>query len=483
MDITERKRLEEELAVAKAAAESANRAKSAFLANMSHEIRTPMNAILGFSTLLLRDGGITGQPRQNLETIQRSGEHLLGLINDILEMSKIEAGRVELRAGAFDLHALLGDLERMFRQRAEERGLEFVIERAGGLPRDVHGDEARLRQVFINLIGNAVKFTERGSVTVRVAVEQRLAAGMEVRAEIVDTGPGIAAGELPRLFQQFEQTSSGQHTGGGTGLGLAISRKFVHMMGGGIEVVSEPGCGTTFRFTVLLGLAAPADVQPETEQRRVVRVTGAPADLRILIADDNAANGELLQQSLEGVGFETRVVHDGAAAVSLFAEWLPRVVLMDLRMPGLDGREAIRRIRQVQNGSAVAIIAVTASVFDEDRQQVFEAGGDDFLGKPLREALLFARLKHFTGVEYEYSDAPASESATLTAAESAGALSPETREALRAACLSADFFAIVALLEQVAPHAPAIAAALRSRVETYDYPGVLELLGPANAPA
>jgi PAS domain S-box-containing protein len=488
MDITERKRLEEELAVAKAAAEAANRAKSAFLANMSHEIRTPMNAILGFSRLLLRDGGLEGVHRQNIETIHRSGEHLLGVINDILEMSKIEAGRMELRRGAFDLEALLGDLERMFQLRAEERGLRFAVERAADLPRFVYGDEAKLRQVLINLVGNAVKFTEHGEVIVRMMVEQRLAQGVEVCAEISDTGPGIAPDELPRLFQQFEQTSSGKRAGVGTGLGLAISRKFVHMMGGEIQVASELGRGTTFRFTVLLGLAEPALVKPETDERRVVRVVGGSGSLRILIADDNPENSEVLQQTLEGVGFETWVVHDGETAVNVFAAWHPRVVLMDLRMPGLNGYDAIRRIRQLQQGAPVAIIAVTASVFEEDRQQVFDAGGDDFLGKPLRDATLFAKLKEYTGVEYEYGEGPSPAAAerpprAITSRDVAAALPPAICGNLRSASLSADFYAIIAMLDEVAAHAPDVAAALRSRVDNFDYAGVIELLEPAKASA
>lgn len=488
MDITERKRLEGELAIAKSAAEAANRAKSAFLANMSHEIRTPMNAILGFSRLLLREGGFAGVHRQNIETIHRSGEHLLGIISDILEMSKIEAGRLELRATAFDLHALLGDLERMFELKAEERSLRFSVEHAGDLPRFVHGDEAKLRQVLINLVGNAVKFTEHGGVAVRMSVVEHLAEGVEVRAEVSDTGVGIAAEELPQLFQQFEQTSSGKRTGVGTGLGLAISRKFVHMMGGNIEVASELGRGTTFRFTVLLGLAATTPAGPPTDERRVARVTGTAEPLRILIADDNPENGEVLQQILEAAGFETWVAYDGETAVSVFAAWRPRVVLMDLRMPGLNGYEAIRRIRKLQNGAAVTIIAVTASVFEEDRRHVFEAGGDEFLGKPLRDSVLFATLQRFTGVEYEYSDdatPPASEEPAkpVTATDVVAALTPATRETLRTASLAADYYVIMATIDELAGRAPSVAAALRTHAENFDYSGLIELLGGERAKA
>ncbi|HSI13183.1 MAG TPA: PAS domain S-box protein [Chthoniobacter sp.] len=490
MDITERKSLEEQLAVAKTAAEAASQAKSTFLANMSHEIRTPMNAILGFSQLMLRDAALNPQQRQNLDTINHSGEHLLALINDILEMSKIESGRVTLHASDFDLFALLDDLERMFRLRTDARRLHFSIERTAALPQYVKADEGKLRQIFINLLGNAVKFTENGGITVRVDATQAAGQALRLRAEVEDTGPGIAEAEMPRLFREFEQTESGLRAGGGTGLGLAISRKFARLMDGDITVESTKGSGTTFRFEVQAEVAEATAIRARAEPRRVLHLDEAHEGMRVLIADDTPENCRYLEQLLQPLGFKTRAVADGAQAVEAFTLWRPRLVLIDLRMPVLDGRAAIRQIRALPRGRDVAIIAITASAFEENRREVIEAGSDDFLGKPFREEDLFEKIAQHTGANFRYAeDAEKTDMSTgtgsllLSQKDVEDGLPADLRSRLRAAAIQADFDQMLALLGEASPEAAHITAELRSRVERFDYQSLLSLLEPQSVVA
>src|SRR6476619_6312132 len=353
-DVTERKRYEQSL-------QQANRAKSVFLANMSHEIRTPMNAILGFSQLMLRDHDVTPQQCQYLGTINRSGEHLLALINDILEMSKIEAGRTTLNLSTFDLPALLKDLEMMFRVRTDEKRLTFSVEMIGDVPQFIVTDINKLRQVFINVIGNAVKFTEQGGIALRVRADREGATGPCLRVEVEDTGPGISADEQGKLFRHFEQTKTGQKAGTGTGLGLAISREFVRLMGGDITVSSQVGKGSVFAIDLPLKEGEARSVQAKDAPRRVLGLEPGQATCRVLIADDIEDNRQLLAQLLAPVGFVTRLATNGAEAVQEFEEWGPHLILMDFRMPEMDGHEAIRRIRAMDGGKDAKIVAVTAS--------------------------------------------------------------------------------------------------------------------------
>jgi signal transduction histidine kinase/DNA-binding response OmpR family regulator/ligand-binding sensor domain-containing protein len=380
---------------------AASRAKSAFLANMSHELRTPLNGVLGFAQLLSRRKDRDAEDREGLDIIMRSGEHLLGLINDVLSLSKIEAGRVTLEQEAFDPETLMHDVENVLRVRAEEKNLRLVCELdRESLPRAVVGDQGKLRQILINLAGNAVKFTAAGSVTLRVAWQHGRA-----RFEVEDTGPGIDAAELPRLFEPFVQADSGQRTKEGTGLGLALSRDLARLMDGDITVISKPGSGSCFTVEVALPEAALEAIVEPKDRRRVTSLAAGQAALRVLVVDDTALNRTVLTRLLASVGFDVRAAAGGAEALEQWESWQPDFIWMDKRMPGIDGLEATRRIRARERSEGrkrVPIIALSASALEHERSEILGAGCDDFVAKPFREATIFAKMREHTGVEYAY---------------------------------------------------------------------------------
>lgn len=398
---------------AKEVAEAANRAKSVFLANMSHEFRTPLNAILGFGQLMLkaatrpgRSEPVSPEQRENMEVIVRSGEHLLGLINDVLEMSKIEAGRATLNERSLDLRRMLEGLEEMFALRAHQKGLTLHFELAPQLPRYVVADEGKLRQILMNLLGNAVKFTTRGGVILRAKGEQLEKDGFRLHIEVEDSGPGISPDDLGRIFEPFVQAVEGRQDQEGTGLGLSISRQFALLMGGDIAVESEQGDGSTFVLDVPLQPIETADLPGSTIRRRAIGLEPGQPTYRLLVVDDKEVNRQLLRRMLEPFAFEVREAANGAEAVDEWKTWEPHLIWMDIRMPMMDGYEATRAIKASLKGQATVIIAVTASALEEDRAVILSEGCDGYIRKPFREEELIEALSTHLGVRFVYEEPP-----------------------------------------------------------------------------
>lgn len=480
-DISERKRIEE-YKIAKEAAEKSNRAKSEFLANMSHELRTPLNAILGFSQMMSNNENLNLDQKSNLQIINRSGEHLLTLINGILDMSKIEAGRISLNEIDFDLYKLLDDVFNMFKFKADEKGLEILLERGTDLPQYVRTDETKLRQVLVNLISNAVKFTREGNVIVKVSASQE----NQLNFSITDTGPGIAPGDLDRLFDPFAQTQTGKDAHEGTGLGLSISQKFVNLMGGKIRVDNQLKSGCVFKFDINIQKGQSHRIAQTRPKHQVIGLATKgdgtnQNSYRILIVDDITSNRKVLSALLAPLGLDVKEAENGQEALSIYDEWQPDLIWLDMRMPDMDGYEVIRQIKNDSQKKWPFIVSISASAFEEDRQKAFETGCDGFVCKPFKANEIFEEMQKLLQLQYIYADQDSANNSYETkkqelTAKMLEALSDDWKSNMKKALEHIDLNRIDVLIALVREHDVVLANIFQVLIDEFEYEKILKVL-------
>ena len=474
MEIQEHQKSEAMLAIAKAEAERANNARTNFFSGMSHEIRTPLNAILGYSQILIHDRSLSGESRREIETINASGEHLLSLINQVLEMSKIEAGKAEASIAPCSVPAILRDLKNMFAMSAAQKGLKFFVDIPADVPPLVLTDESKLKQILINLIGNAIKFTETGSVKVEVAVIPD--ALNRLAFKISDTGGGIAPEDIQKIFRPFEQTGAGRAKGG-TGLGLPISQQYCRLLGGELEIQSAPGAGTSFSFSIDApphrGEGATAEIEAKVDG---ILKGIAP---RVLVVDDRETNRDILVKILEPLGFPTVQAANGTEALELIESWNPGIILLDLVMPGISGKDLIRIIRADPAKNHIRIIVITASVLDNESETVLKSGADAFIRKPFREKVVLEAIGKLAHLKYRYAEAAnepghgQNEEAALAARFAA--LPRSFSSTLSDSIRIGDLEEVKALADSVMAVDPALAESIREMAENFQIKRLMDI--------
>ena len=390
---------EHQIKLAMQEATTANKAKSIFLARMSHELRTPLNAILGFTNILKKSMNTSNQEKENLNIIKRSADHLLSIINEILELSKIEAGKMELSPKEFNFYELIKDIENLFATRYETKGLDFSIQISKNLPKYIKADVQRLRQILINLLGNSLKFTKKGEIKLVIYETHN-----KIFFELKDSGIGISKENLEKVFKPFVQVKQDSYTEQGTGLGLAITKELITLMGGNIYVKSEVNVGTQFYFSINYEKVEEKNFVQKNEEKEIIGVKNENFTKTILVVDDIKENRDLIVLLLNSYGFKTLQANSGLEALKLYDEEKIDLIFMDILMENLDGLETTKQIRSKENGKNIPIIALSANVYDEDKKEALNSGANDFLPKPVEEKDILLILEKYLKIELEYEN-------------------------------------------------------------------------------
>ena len=476
-EINKKNIISKKLRKAKFVADKANKAKSSFLAHMTHEIRTPLNAILGYSQLLQREDDLQGEYKKQIEIINNSGEHLLTLINGILEMSRIEAGKTEMKIETFDFYKIIEDVKSMFKVKTDTKGLKFSADIDENVPRIIISDLNKIKQVIINIVGNSIKFTREGSISINCRIDPLISNKMIIHVK--DTGVGIPAGDIKKIFGSFEQSKAGRDEGG-TGLGLSISKKFAKLLYGDIEVESELGVGSEFKFTFKFKIGNEEETETRYDTRNVVGIKDSSREIKALIVDDRDTNRDILVRMLSKIGFVTKECDNGASAIEYAVEWKPDMILLDIVMPVMDGKEVIKRLRQLPNGSDYKIIVLTASALEEDKKTVMDLGADTFLRKPFRQNEILEEIKKLTNIEYLFEDKQNNENAPIITNEylknEMSDLAEETLRDIKNNILIGDITELKKILISFAQSKLSLSKYLTSLIEEYEFERITKII-------